>query len=432
MTYKDLTDRLKDNLKILVSAKVVAGILSALTLLIIGRILGVEGFGLLAMIISLVEICNILLSFRIWDTSVKFIGSNINDSTKISKYITLSFLTSIASSLISFLVIVFVASNFIENFFSNNIGAKELIASYATVVLFISTNEIIDGILRVYNKYSYIFRINTYTNLFRLILILLLVLKLNPNIQNIIYCFIFSYLFGFIIRILFLKITFKDNGISINKLNMPDFKSSMDFIKFMLNAHFSNILNIANDKNLGVLAVGFLTTPYYAGLYRAARAIVKIIRRVMDPVLEIIFPELVKLYSEKNFKLYKRLIIDSTKILLIVSAVLGIAIFMFSNQIISLFFGSQFIEATLSLKILVLAMLVHNLAYWVNPSILSSGNAKFLTITTLLTTCVYCISLPYLINLMGHDGAAISLLIKNISTLILGVVFYYKFLKNKN
>jgi O-antigen/teichoic acid export membrane protein len=105
---------------------------------------------------------------------------------------------------------------------------------------------------------------------------------------------------------------------------------------------------------------------------------------------------------------------------------------MFSNQIISLFFGSQFIEATLSLKILVLAMLVHNLAYWVNPSILSSGNAKFLTITTLLTTCVYCISLPYLINLMGHDGAAISLLIKNISTLILGVVFYYKFLKNKN
>ena len=71
------------------------------------------------------------------------------------------------------------------------------------------------------------------------------------------------------------------------------------------------MLNVANDKNLGVLAVGFIGSPYYAGLYRAARAIVKIIRRIMDPVLEIIFPELVKLYSEKNFELYKRIIFDS-------------------------------------------------------------------------------------------------------------------------
>jgi O-antigen/teichoic acid export membrane protein len=199
----------------------------------------------------------------------------------------------------------------------------------------------------------------------------------------------------------------------------------------MLNAHFSNILNIANDKNLGVIAVGYLTTPYYAGLYRAARAIVKIIRRIMDPLLEIIFPELVKLYSEKKFTLYKKIIYDSTKLVLLVSLAMGGVIFYFSNSLIVIFFGEEYIEAVLALRILIGAMIIHNLAYWVNPTILSSGNAKFLTISTIITTVIYCISLSYFIQQASHEGAAIALLIKNLSTLLLGILFYFKFLKNK-
>ena len=432
MIYKDFANKLINNFKILGAAKVAGGILSALTLLIIGRTLGVEKFGLFSMVISIVEICNILLSFRIWDTSVKFVGSNIDNKEKISKYLALSFTLSMASSLISFLFIIFIGGNFADGILKTDFSSKQLIASYAIIVLFISTNEIIDGILRVFDKYSYIFKINTYTNLFRFTLILALILKFNPSIQNIIYCFIGSYILSFILRIIFLSTTLNENRIEINFLKLPSYKSSIGFIKFMLNTHFSNILNVANDKNLGVLAVGFIGSPYYAGLYRAARAIVKIIRRIMDPVLEIIFPELVKLYSEQNFELYKRIIFDSTKILLIASVTLGVIIITFSNQIITLFFGPQFIKSVLSMKILVIAMIFHNLAYWVNPAMLSSGNPKFLTIITVITTFIYCLSLPYLINLMDHEGAAISLLIKNISTLTLGIVFYYKFLQNKN
>ena len=59
MIYKDLANKLINNFKILGAAKVAGGILSALTLLIIGRTLGVEKFGLFSMVISIVEICNI-------------------------------------------------------------------------------------------------------------------------------------------------------------------------------------------------------------------------------------------------------------------------------------------------------------------------------------------------------------------------------------
>jgi len=52
MSYKDLTDRIKKNFKILSVAKITGGVFSALTLLLIGRSLGVEKFGIFSMVIS--------------------------------------------------------------------------------------------------------------------------------------------------------------------------------------------------------------------------------------------------------------------------------------------------------------------------------------------------------------------------------------------
>ena len=431
MSYQDLTNRIKKNFKVLGAAKIIGGLMSALTLLLIGRALGVEKFGIFSMVISAVEICNIFLSFRVWDTAVKFIGENLEKRRTASKYLSLSLLLGLASSAISFLIIILITNLFAENLFSSVSNSKQLVITYSIVVLFISLNEIIDGILRVLDRYKSIFKINIYTNLFRLLLVITTLILFGLNIQNIINCFVLSYICGFIVRIIFLTEALKLSSITINPLDLPNSQSCFRFIKFMLNAHFSNILNIANDKNLGVLAVGYLATPYYAGLYRAARAIVKIIRRMMDPLLEIIFPELVRLYSEKNFETYKRIIFDSTKLILLVSLVVGGVIFYFSNSIIILFFGEQYVEAVLALQILIIGMIIHNTAYWVNPSILSSGNHKFLSIITIATTTTYCLCLPYFIGQINHEGAAISLVIKNILTLILGLIFYFKFLKNK-
>ena len=432
MSYKDLTNRIKRNFKILGAAKIFGGVLSAITLLLIGRFLGVEKFGIFSMIISIVEVCNIFLSFRIWDTTVKFIGENLTNKNRVSQFLSFSLILNVLSSIISLTVIIFIADSFSGQLFNSSIDSKSLIISYSFVVLFISINETLDGILRTFNEYKSILKINVYTNLFRLFIVCLTLFKLNFNLKNIILCFVLTYFFSFLIRLLYFSKTLKNNNINFNFINIPNKTDSFKFMKFMLNTHFSNILNIANDKNLGVLAVGYLTNPFYAGLYRAARAIVKIIRRLMDPILEIIFPELVKLYSEKDFQTYKKIIFDSTKILFFVSLGIGLIIFIFSEGIITLFFGNDYIESVLSLKILIFAMIVHNLAYWVNPSILSAGKPNFLSLSTFVTTFIYCISLPYFIYEMNHNGAAISLLIKNTLTLIIGLIFYQKFIKNKN
>ena len=90
MKFDAIKKRILNNYKLLVSTKIIGGLASAITLLIIARFLGVYFFGIFAMIISSVEILNILISFRVWDTTVKFIGDNATNKQNISSYISFS------------------------------------------------------------------------------------------------------------------------------------------------------------------------------------------------------------------------------------------------------------------------------------------------------------------------------------------------------
>ena len=207
MSYKELTDRIKKNFKILSVAKIAGGIFSALTLLLIGRSLGVEKFGIFSMVISAVEICNILLSFRIWDTTVKFIGQNLQQKNVVSKYLTLSFYLSLASSTISFLAIYLITNFYAEKLFTSIVSPKQLIFAYSFVVLFITLNEIMDGILRVFDNYTSILKINVYQNLLRFLLVGICLILVGLSIQNVINCFVFTYIVGFFLRFFYLRST---------------------------------------------------------------------------------------------------------------------------------------------------------------------------------------------------------------------------------
>ncbi len=430
MKFEEIKKRILRNYKVLAFTKIIGGLASVLTLLIIGRFLGVKEFGVFSIIVSSIEILNIVFSFRIWDTSVKFIGENIQNKDRVSRYLSFSIILSSLSSLLSFSLIIFLLYFLVDQFFNFEKDVIILLVIYSFSVLFTSTTETIDGILRTYNQYNSIFKINVSTNFFRLFLILICLYTIF-SIKFLLLSFVLSSLVGMSLRCIYLQNILAKERINFKIHNLLNKNERKDYIKFMLNAHFSNILNLANDKNLGVVIVGYFVGPIYAGLYRAARAIVKIIRRIMDPALEIIFPEFVRLNAEKDFNNYKRLILESLRMILISSLVIGIIIYIFSYEILFVFFGEQFVAAETALIILILAMIIHNASYWVNPSMLALGKAKYLTFITAATTVIYCFSLFSLVDILKHDGAAISLVVRNLCTLLIGTYFYRRAIKEK-
>ena len=104
----------------------------------------------------------------------------------------------------------------------------------------------------------------------------------------------------------------------------------------------------------------------------------------MDPLLDIAFPEFISLVNQKRIGDLKKLILNSTKVLGIASIFLGLLIFFFSKDIIELFFGSDYLEATMTLNLLILAALINNISYWITPLILAMNNPKYLLVQTIL------------------------------------------------
>ena len=72
--------------------------------------------------------------------------------------------------------------------------------------------------------------------------------------------------------------------------------------------------------------------------------------------------------------------------LVLSSLIVGSGIYLFSSEIIELFFGAQYINAESALFILIIAMILHNGGFWINPSMLALGKAKYLTIITAITS----------------------------------------------
>ena len=151
----------------------------------------------------------------------------------------------------------------------------------------------------------------------------------------------------------------------------------------------------------------------------------------MDPLLDIAFPEFILLVNQKRLGDLKKLILNSTKILGLASISLGLLIFVFSHDIIKLFFGPEYIDATIALNLLIFAALINNISYWITPLILAMNNPKYLLVQTILVSSIYISTLyPLIINL-EHEGAAYSGVLRAICVLIFGIIFIMKYAKAK-
>jgi len=203
------------------------------------------------------------------------------------------------------------------------------------------------------------------------------------------------------------------------------------FMTYVFSTHFSNIINLANEKNLGVLLVGYIVGPFYAGLFRAARSIVKIVRRIMDPLLDIAFPEFVSLVNKGRLNDLIILIGKSTKILGLISLAVGAVLFALSEEIITLFFGVKYIAAHTALSLLVIASLINNISYWITPAILALGKPRYLLIISSFVSVVYIATLYPLVINFNHDGAALSGLLRAFSVFLVGIILFRIALKKK-
>lgn len=400
------------NVSWLFSGKSAAGLFAAIETIIVARLLGVENYGLLAILVAYVDLVNNFLDLRVWETATKYIGSYWakNEKDKTLSMVKLSYFIDISTGFIAFILTI-VTSKIASNYLLHSQEAYYYICIYAFSLLIDTANTTSYAILRVFDKYKDIAFISTVNNFVRLLFVCI-VLYLEMGLTGVLYSYVASTAITFILRMTFVAKSLRKCGL-FSWWN-ADIRLIRDEWKgiawFLGNTSLTATFKMAGDNYAGILILGYFAGKEASAYYKVGRAFLNIIGRVTEPLTQVIFPELVRLSNFDDLSHFKHLIKYSIKNLSKVLIPVAIVVIIFSDWIIKLIYGIEYLPASDVLKIITPAVVISNFIFWINPALLALGNPGLRTISGLLSLTIYLLLMLILVQEYSYIGAAIAFL----------------------
>lgn len=396
----------------LFGGKTASGIFNALQVIILARILGVADYGLLVLVISYIDILNQFFDLRVWETATKYIGTywEKGELDKTRAMIKLSYLLDISTGIFAFIIAV-VTAKLISTYIIKSPDAYVYIWIYS-LSLFISTaNSTSNAILRVFDKFKTIAFIGSIQNLIKLVLVAA-VLFGGYGIKAVLVVFVAVSFFGFFIRIWVVLGILSEKGLG------GFWNSSIRLIRdqwrgiawFLGNTSFMATIRIGNDRLIGTMVLGYFAGKEAVGFYDVAGSIAKFIKRIVDPLNEAIYPELVKISSNNSVNEIRSIVAYSTRNLMKIIVPVSVIAIIFADFIVGLLFGEQYLPASNALRIIAAAAVLARATFWINSVLLALGRPGLRTVLGLATTFVYLVLLFLLVPAYSYIGAAAALL----------------------
>ncbi len=396
----------------LFGGKTASGIFSAIQTVVVARILGVSDYGLLSLILAYVAVLNMFFDLKVWETATKYIGTywETGEHDKARSMIKLSYILDIGSGVVAFIIAI-LSAKLISTYIIHSPQAYVFIWIYS-ISLFVDTaNSTSDAILRVFDRFKNIAFINSFQKFFRLIVVVALLYS-GLGIRGVLYGFILASFVGFSVRMWLVMKTLKHND--LQGWLSADISLIRDQWKgiawFLGNTSFIATLKTGNERYLGILILGYFAGKDAVAFYKIASSVASVVNRIVDPIYEAIYPELVKLASSNTIEDFKNMIKSTTKSLVLIIIPIGVIIIIFAEPIISLVFGKDYVPATNALRILAAAVLIVRCTFWINPALLSMGRPGLRTIMGVISTFIYLVLMFLLVPGYSYMGAAFAFL----------------------
>jgi len=171
------------------------------------------------------------------------------------------------------------------------------------------------------------------------------------------------------------------------------------------------------------LMIGYFLTDSAVGFYNVARPLSTFISTGLSVTLFIYTPLVAGLYAQKKFKENDIIFTVLTKWLCFFTLPLAMVLFFYSDQVITLSFGGEYIPAVIPLQILAVAYFINNLLGPNGATLTVYGKTKFLMYTTSLAAGLNVVMNFILIPIYGIIGAAIA---TGISIISINIIRTYK------
>ena len=196
------------------------------------------------------------------------------------------------------------------------------------------------------------------------------------------------------------------------------FKKVLILLKETKVLFISNVSMVTYLK-LPVVLLGILCGNIFVGYYSAAEKLISALRSIQNSLNQTFYPYICKVTSMGEKQRTKRVLRKMLIIYVFIGFTMSILSYIFSKQIIVFLYGKSFYESIHVLQILSLLFLLLSINdIFIFQTMLSSGMKKEYTMITIFTCIIFILAAYILIPAYKHNGAAFSLIISQIVTLV--------------
>ena len=182
---------------------------------------------------------------------------------------------------------------------------------------------------------------------------------------------------------------------------------------FVIKSNIDSTLQTGH-KNLPLLLVTAIFGPVWAGVYKVAEEVARLLSNGFSLLDQVIYPELAKLVTDGKAAKVWRLVIRAAAILLSIGAILSALVFILGPDLLSRIFGADYILAAPLASLLVPAAALSGVLAPLYPIFYATGRPERAIYTRGATLVVYVIAFLALSYAIGKMAPGWALLFGNL------------------
>lgn len=383
-----LLQRVVRNSSYLFSSNTISAALSLVQGILITRLLGDAGYGLLAIIMDFASNTNRLLSFRMSEVVVKYMGEAFaqDDKERAAALVKGIGLTEAVTSILAYLVLL-TLSAWGAQVFADTVVVAELFRFYGLFLLANLVYETSVGVLQTTDKFKRVAQANFYQSIATTLLIIS-AFVLNLGIRGV----LTAYLIGKAIAALMIAVS------AVRELNsqlgpawaraplspVTDWRS---ILRFAFSTNLNGTVNLFARDNIRLYLAIFLPNAQ-VGYFKLAASLVNLVMLPIEPFIWPTYAEITRTVAQKQWQVTRKLLKQVSGIAGVWTLLAGGGLVALGWWLIPFLYGSQMAPAYACLVILLIGYAVANVFNWNRPLLLALGQPTYPLMVAALTGAI--------------------------------------------
>ena len=377
LVENELSRRIIKNMGYLFSSTGISAAISMLQGILAARLLGVADFGILGAITVFTSVINNLVSFRMSELVVKYVGKYTveGEPRKAAAVFKLAALVEMLASIIAF-GLVCVLAPVGAKFFAKDISLSGLFIFYGFILLANLIAESSIGLLQIFDKFRNIAAINVLQSLVTLAIIVVIYFS-DGDLIGILLAYLCGKFVGALglTSIALVEATHRWGKWWLSPVSQlrAHFK---ELTNFAINSNFSASISLVT-KDSEILWVSFFRNPVETGFYKLALALSNMVQLPVNPMPQATYPELSREVASHNWKNVRYVLRQGSILAGAYTLAVTVFLLLFGKSLISWLYGPEFLKAFPALMVLLIGFLVANTFYWRRIALLALGQPGF-------------------------------------------------------